>query len=108
VIIETNHAVEVNEIVSEFIKSLMNCDALPSSILSGVHNAFVHGQLLEVNGYDISQENLDKFFKHMDACLKIMREIEMSKPGAISGVGRFRNTCGRRLFDPNFRIAPAP
>ena len=81
----TTDQVRTHEVVEHFIRMLVTeADADPRTIMVGVHNAFVHGDiLLERNDYSLGENDvhLKEFFRGIEisqAALKAMRECVLT------------------------------
>lgn len=54
--------VEIRDVVAEFIKSMIKLSDDPRQVMAGIYNAFVHGEIFEEIGFDITEEQLVKVF----------------------------------------------
>ena len=68
--------VEINEIVTDFIKSAIRQSEDPQQVLVGIYNAFVHGEIFDQIGFNITEENLGKIFEGIEVIQKALIEDE--------------------------------
>ena len=64
------------DLVDAMVKTLIAQGIHPAKIMTGVHNAFVHGEVLHNAGYAITQENLTKLFEGFDMSIEALRAVE--------------------------------
>ena len=74
--VQVHDAIEAHDLVEHFIKMLIQQEVQPSSIMSGIHNAFVHGDILTECHLDFTEKQLEEMFQHFDGLIKIMKAIE--------------------------------
>ena len=61
----------------DLIRSLVQNELMrPSELFSGIHNAFVHGELLEFIGYEPTEKETEKILKHLVKINCILNQIE--------------------------------
>lgn len=76
----TADQIQTHEVVEHFIRMLVvEAQADPRYIMTGVHNAFVHGEILHEADFNLGEndEHLQEFFRGIEisqAALKAMRE----------------------------------
>ena len=76
----TTDQVQTHEVVEHFIRMLVvEAKADPRYIMTGIHNAFVHGEILHEADFNLGEndEHLQELFRGIDiasAALKKMRE----------------------------------
>lgn len=68
--------VKINEVVTDFIKSAIRLSDDPQQVLTGIHNAFVHGEIFDQIGFNITEENLGKIFEGIEVIQKALIEDE--------------------------------
>ena len=66
--------VEINEIVTDFIKSAIRLSEDPQQVVAGIHNAFVFGEIFEDIGFDITDEKLGKIFEGIETIKEALKE----------------------------------
>lgn len=69
-------AVETHSVVTEFMKTMIKVSENPRQVWTGIHNAFVHGDIFEDINADISDTQLTEMYKHIDAIGKILDKVE--------------------------------
>lgn len=72
--IEMRHA----DLVRDIIKSFINNGFNPSTVFAGIHNAFVFGEVLLDNGYELDENDkiLGELFEGFDKCLEAIEKIK--------------------------------
>ncbi len=68
--------VEINEVVTDFIQSAIRLSEDPQQVLTGIHNAFVHGEIFDQIGFNITEEKLGKVFEGIEVIQKALVEDE--------------------------------
>lgn len=65
------------DMVRDVVKVWINNGISPRIVMSGVHNAFVHGQILLDNGFDLDEDDkiLGELFDGFDICQKAMKKL---------------------------------
>jgi hypothetical protein len=63
------------EIVEHTIKGMVKGGMTPYDIFLGIHHAMTHGDLIEENGFNISDADLKMFYSHLDPICQLMEEI---------------------------------
>ncbi len=64
--------VEINEIVTDFIKSAIRLSEDPQQVVAGIHNAFILGEIFDDIGVDITHEELGKIFEGIETIQKAL------------------------------------
>ena len=76
----TKTAAKVNsdfiDMVTELIKALVRTSENPRGVMVGVHNAFVHGEILDEAGIDCSEKDLEDLFEGFDKSIKALSHME--------------------------------
>jgi hypothetical protein len=62
-------------VVEATIRMLIAQDVSPSEVMSGIHNAFVHGELFEEAGYNVNDKDLGKFFDGIETAQKAVKRM---------------------------------
>lgn len=66
--------VEINKIVTDFIKSAIRLSEDPRQVVTGIHNAFVFGEIFEDIDFDITDEKLGKIFEGIATIQEALKE----------------------------------
>lgn len=77
--INVKSAIEVNEITEQFILKLIKLSENPHQVFVGIHNAFVHGEILhEVGQTDLGENDclLTEFFEGIDKASGALIKIQ--------------------------------
>jgi hypothetical protein len=69
-------AVEINEVVTEFIKTMIKISDDPRQVFVGIHNAFVFGEIFDEIGFDFSEEQLGQLFNGIEMCQDALKKME--------------------------------
>lgn len=67
-------AVEINQVVTDFIKLAIRLSKDPQQVMTGIHNAFVFGEIFDEIDFDITEERLGKIFKGIDTIREALKE----------------------------------
>lgn len=74
--VTVDNAFSAHEIVTEFLKTLINKGASPNQIMIGIHNVFYHGEILEQNGYSpLEDDDLGAFYDSLFVTSKAMMKL---------------------------------
>lgn len=68
-------AIKEHERVETIIRGLIDKGCDPRALFVGLHNAFVHGEILIQNGYEITDKQLGKFYKGIKKCSKVLDKV---------------------------------
>lgn len=68
--------VEVNQVVTDFIKSMIRLSEDPQQVVTGIHNAFVFGEIFEEIDFDITERELGKVFEGIEIIQEALGENE--------------------------------
>jgi hypothetical protein len=68
---------KVVDVVDAMIRGLVVNEVNPLDILIGIHNAFVHGEILKEAGLTLDEgdKNLGKLFHGFDISMEAMKQI---------------------------------
>ena len=67
-----------HELVTNFLRTLAKQGVPPSKIFSGIHNAFVHGDIFMENGSDFGEkdEHLKEIFRGIEITMAAINKAE--------------------------------
>lgn len=68
--------VEINEVVEKFIREMIKLSENPRQVLTGIHNAFCHGDILEEIGLSFTDQQLTDIFNDIDEIGEILGQIQ--------------------------------
>lgn len=68
--------VQVNDVVTEFIKSMIKLSEDPRQVMVGVHNAFVFGDIFDEIDFDITEGELAQIFEGLEIIDKALDETK--------------------------------
>lgn len=63
------------DLVEATIRMLVAQSVSPLEVMSGLHNAFVHGELFEEAGYNVNDKDLGKFFDGIESAHKAVKRM---------------------------------
>ena len=65
--------VEINQVVTDFIKLAIRLSEDPYQVIVGLHNAFVFGEIFDEIDFDITEEELGRVFEGIDIIQKALK-----------------------------------
>lgn len=77
--VSVDHVVAVNDAVEQFIRMMIRISEDPSFVMTGVHNAFAHGDIFEEIGMSVQDSDLSDLFEGLDKCNKAIDNISGNK-----------------------------
>lgn len=63
------------DITRDIVRALIRSSEDPDAVFVGVHNAFVHGSILEEIGLEVDNEHLDAFYSGIDDAMQALNKI---------------------------------
>ena len=73
--LETQVASYGVDIADNVIRSLVKSVG-PRKFFTGLHNAFVHGQVFKDAGIDVNDEQLGQLFEHFEGLIAVAKDAE--------------------------------
>jgi len=68
---------QVIDHVTELVKTAIVKEMIsPQELMVAIHNAFVHGEILEKVGYSVDDEQLGRLFDHFEALMQEAKELD--------------------------------
>ena len=69
-------AIEINEMVERFIKSMIELSEDPSQVFVGIHNSFYHGDILDKIRLHFTDEQLGKIYEGIELSQSVLDQIK--------------------------------
>lgn len=63
------------DLVDEVVKGLLRGGISPRTLFVGIHNAFVHGEILKEADVEFTDKQLEKLFEHFDDLIAVAKKM---------------------------------